>query len=168
MRKMIELVMILAVFAAINAADNVPAEKKQDVQKQTLQQKGHVCYNSISFQAEALAKQGKDEEAIKMYEDAKANPDYEHHWQYLFPSLEKLYKKTKQYDKCIALWNDGHKKNMVFDFDLSKEEYKPFEKVKGFAAVVKKNDELKKAKAVPQLKEEDCEGHEKDEKKETK
>jgi len=168
MKKMIELVMILAVFAAVNAADNVPAENKDAVQKEAFQGKGHVCYNSIAFQAQALEKQGKDLEAIKMYEDAKANPEYEHHLGYIFPALIKLYTKTKQYDKNVALWNEGHAKNMVFDIDLSKEEFKPYERVKGFAAVVKKNDELKKTKAVPQIKTEECETHDKNEKKETK
>ena len=161
MKKMIEMLMIIAIFAAVNAADNTAQNKENPVPpKAAVQGKGHVCYNSIAFQAEALAKQGKDEEAIKMYEDAKVNPDYEHHYQYLFPALVKLYEKTKQYDKCIALWNDGHKKNMTFGLDPAKAEYKTYLTIKGFKEAVKKDQELVKSKAVPQLKPEDCEGHE--------
>ncbi|HQO10774.1 MAG TPA: hypothetical protein PLK90_00705 [Clostridiales bacterium] len=161
MRKIIGMLMIIAIFAAVNAADDTKQNKDNTgAPKAAVQGKGHVCYNSIAFQAEALAKQGKDAEAIKMYEDAKANPDYEHHYQYLFPSLVKLYEKTKQYDKSIALWNDGHKKNMTFGLDPAKAEYKPYLTLKGFKEAVKKDQELVKAKAVPNLKSEDCEGHE--------
>lgn len=163
MKKMIELVMMLAIFASVSAIDDACKDTSKPAgEKQAVKQQGHVCYNSIAFQAEALAKQGKDAEAIKMYEDAKANADYEHHLQYIFPSLVKLYEKTKQYDKSVALWNDGHKKSMIFDLDPAKEEFKPYLKVKGFKEAVKKDQELKKAKAVPQLKAEDCEGHEKE------
>lgn len=158
MKKMIELVMMLAIFASVNAIDDACKDgTKPAGEKQLVKQQGHVCYNSIAFQAEALARQGKDTEAIKMYEDAKANPDYEHHWQYIFPPLVKLYEKTKQHDKCVALWNDGHKKSMIFDIDPAKEEFKPYLKIKGFIETARKDQELKKVKAVPKLKPADCE-----------
>lgn len=169
MKRVIEMVMVLALFAAVSAADNVPAEKKESTQKESVhKQAGHVCINSIFMQVGQLEKQGKDADAIKMLEDSKAKPEYESHCDQIYSKLQTLYGKTKQYDKNVALWNEGHKKNLIFDIDLSKDEFKPYEKVKGFAEVVKKDQELKKAKAAPQLIKEECEDHGKDEKKETK
>lgn len=157
MRKMIEMVMVLAIIASVNAAGHAtdaPAKEEKGVHAQA---KGHVCFKSIDFQANALAGQGKNEEAIKMLEDAKGNAEYEHHYELLFPSLVKLYEKTGQYDKSIALWNEGHKKNMTFGLDPQKEEFKPYLKLKAFKEAVKKDQELTRSKAKPQLKEEDCE-----------
>lgn len=158
MKKMIEIIMVLAIMASVNAAGEAGKEGAKKGEALHAQQKqGHVCYNSIAFQANALEKQGKDAEAIKMYEDAKASSEYEHHYEILFPSLIKLYEKTGQYEKSIALWNEGHKKNMTFELDPRKEEYKPYLKLKGFKEAVKKDQELIRVKAKPQLKKEDCE-----------
>lgn len=143
MKKMIEIIMMLAIIASVNAAGGAS-------------DKGHVCYKSLDFQANALEKQGKNDEAIKILEDAKASAEYEHHYEILFPSLVKLYEKTGQYEKSIALWNEGHKKNMTFGLSMS-EEFKPYIKLKGFREVLKKDQELTRAKAKPQLKPEDCE-----------
>ena len=157
MKKMIEIVMVLAIIASVNAAGDAAKSGVKKIEGAHAHEKGHVCFKSIDFQANALEKQGKDAEAIKMYEDAKANPEYEHHFPVLFESLIKLYEKTGQYEKSIALWNEGHKKNMTFGLDLRKEEFRPYLKLEAFKQAVKKDQELTRAKAVPQLKEEDCE-----------
>lgn len=154
MKKMIGIIMMLAIIASVNAAGEAG---KKDEAVHAQQKQGHVCYKSIEFQANALEKQGKDAEAIKMLEDAKASAEYEHHYQLLFPALVKLYEKTGQYEKSIALWNEGHKKNMTFGLNPEKDEYKPYLKLKEFKQAVKKDQELTRAKAVPELKPEDCE-----------
>ena len=157
MKKMIGFIMMLAIIASVNAAGEAGKEgAKKDEALHAQQKQGHVCFKSIDFQANALAGQGKIEEAIKMYEDAKAKPEYEHHYPMLFQALIKLYEKTGQYDKSIELWNEGHKKNMTFGLSMS-EEFKPYVKLKGFREVLKKDQELTRAKAKPQLKPEDCE-----------
>ncbi len=165
MKKMIEILMVLAIAASVSAAGDAAKSEVKTEEGTQAQAKGHVCYNSIAFQASALEKQGKDAEAIKILEDAKANAEYEHHYQLLFPSLVKLYEKTGQYEKSVELWNEGHAKNMTFGLDTKKEEYKPYLKLKGFRDTVKKDRELVKAKAVPQLKKEECEGEEEKEMK---
>ncbi len=158
MKKMIEMLMVLAVIASVSAAGETGKDEiKKGDGVHAQQKQGHVCYNSIAFQASALEKQGKNEEAIKMLEEAKANTEYEHHYQLLFPSLVKLYEKTGQYDKCVALWNEGHKKNMTFDLDPTKEEFKPYRRIKGFKEAVMKDKALAESKAVPKLKPEECE-----------
>ena len=158
MKKMIEMLMVLAIAASVSAAGEASKSEVKKAEGTHAQAKGHVCFNSIAFQANALEKQGKDAEAIKMFEDAKANAEYEHHYQLLFPSLVKLYEKTGQYEKSVELWNEGHAKNMTFGLDPQKEEFKPYLRLKGFREAVKKDRELAKSKAVPQLKKEDCEG----------
>ncbi len=161
MKKIIGLILVIAIYALFAADNGEIKMHKQGEGIHAQQKQGHVCYNSIAFQASALEKQGKNEEAIKMLEDAKANAEYEHHYQMLFPSLVKLYEKTGQYDKCIALWNEGHQKNMTFGLDPAKEEYKPYLKLKGFKETVMKDRHLIKVKAKPELKpEEGCEDHE--------
>ncbi|MDD3044216.1 MAG: hypothetical protein PHF33_01990 [Candidatus Delongbacteria bacterium] len=165
MKKMIEMLMVLAIAASVSAAGDAAKSEVKKAEGTHAQAKGHVCYNSIAFQADALEKQGKDAEAIKMLEDAKANAEYEHHYQLLFPSLVKLYEKTGQYEKSVELWNEGHAKNMTFGLDPQKEEFKPYIKLVSFRKAVTKDRELAKAKAVPQLKKEDCEGEEEKEMK---
>jgi len=165
MKKMIEMLMVLAIAASVSAAGDAVKSEANTAEGKHVQAKGHVCYNSIAFQASALEKQGKDAEAIKMLEDAKANAEYEHHYQVLFPSLIKLYEKTGQYEKCVELWNEEHAKNMTFGLDTKKDEYKPYLKLKGFKDTVAKDRELTKAKAEPKLKKEDCEEHEEKEMK---
>lgn len=160
MKKTLGIIMALAIAAAVSAAGDAAKSEVKTAEGTHAQAKGHVCFNSIAFQAEALAKQGKDAEAIKMYEDAKAKPEYEHHFGILFPSLIKLYEKTGQFEKSIELWNEGHKKNMSFGLDPAKEEFKPYTKLKGFREAVQIDRAIVKAKAKPELKPEDCEVHE--------
>jgi tetratricopeptide (TPR) repeat protein len=157
MKKMMEMIMVLAIIASVNAAGHASDASAKEEKGVHAQAKGHVCFKSIDFQANALAGQGKNEDAIKMLEDAKGNAEYEHHYELLFPSLVKLYEKTGQYEKSIALWNEGHKKNMTFGLDPRKEEFKPYLKLEGFKEAVKKDQELTRSKAKPQLKKEDCE-----------
>lgn len=157
MKRMIEMIMVLAIIASVNAAGHASDASAKEEKGVHAHEKGHVCFKSIDFQANALAGQGKNDDAIKMLEEAKGNAEYEHHYPALFSSLVKLYEKTGQYDKSIALWNEGHKKNMTFGLDPRKEEFKPYLKLEGFKEAVKKDQELTRTKAVPVLKEEDCE-----------
>lgn len=163
MKKIIEIMMVFALVASLNAVEDASKKsvQKADVQKEGVhQQAGHICINSIFMQAGQLEKQGKNEEALKMLLDSKGKPEYESHSLDIYTKIQKIYDKTKQYDKNIALWEEGHKKGLIFGIDPKSDEFKPYTKLKNFSAVAKKDYMMKVQQAknpdVKAVKEENC------------
>ena len=160
MKKIIEMVMVLAIVASVNAAGHDSETSAKEGKGVHAHEKGHVCYKSLSFQASALEKQEKYNEAIEILEKAKANAEYKHHNEEIYPALYRLYNSTEQYEKNISLWNEGHEKGMIFEIDPSKEEFKPYLKMKGFKEAAKRDMNMKRSSEKTQLKHENCEDHE--------
>ncbi|MBU4486763.1 MAG: hypothetical protein KKD38_07520 [Candidatus Delongbacteria bacterium] len=162
MKKYLELILLLAVFAAINAVEPVKTDGQKPVeQKETVIKLGHVCYKSIAFQAEQFTKEKKYDEALKLFNDAKTKPEYAAHVANIYSCIASINNETKKYDENIKLWNEGHEKGIVFGIDPKMKEYQPYLKIKGFKEAAKKDMILKTEQAKNPVPAQEC-GNEKE------
>ena len=153
MKKVLTFLIIASFTFSVFAAGDVGKEKKVGHEKS----KDHVCYKSIVMQINAFAKQEKYDDALKLLNNAKVNLNYTGHYEHIFKNLAFFNDKAKKYEENIKVWNEGLDKGVTFEIDPESDDYKPYLKLKGFDAVVKKNaeyiDKGVKAKA-------DCDDHE--------
>ena len=152
MKKVLAFLIIISFTFSVFAAGDVVKEEEHKDHKEN-----HVCYKSVVMQINAFAKQEKYDDAIKLLQDAKVNPNYTGHYEHIYKNLAFFNDKAKKYEENIKVWNEGLDKNVTFDIDPKGDDYKPYLKLKGFDDVVKKNAEYiekgVKAKA-------ECDDHE--------
>lgn len=163
MKKLLSLFIILSLTLVVFAVNGTGEGKKLDHKKE--KSADHVCYKSIVMQINAFAKQEKYDEALVLLKKAKDNPNYAGHAEHIYTNLAFFNDKAKKYEENIKVWNEGLEKNVTFEIDSKKEEYKPYLKIKGFDDVVKKNAECIK-KGVKAKAE--CDDHAEEKKVEVK
>jgi hypothetical protein len=99
------------------------------------------------MQVGELIKLKNYKKALKLLEDAKDNPNYGHHLEQIYTSMISINNTTKSYQNNIKVWNEGHKRGMIFDINPLDKEFMPYSKVKGFKNVLRKEADLKKEKS---------------------
>ncbi|MCK4979783.1 MAG: hypothetical protein KAS62_05265 [Candidatus Delongbacteria bacterium] len=138
MKKILVFLIVISFTLTAFAVDGTGEGKKSGHEKP----KDHVCYKSIVMQINAFAKQEKYDDALKLLNKAKVNPNYTGHYEHIFKNLAFFNDKAKKYEDNIKTWNEGLDKGVTFDMDLKSGDYKPYLKLKGFDEVVKKNAEF--------------------------
>ena len=157
MKRILAFLIVISFILTVFAAGDVAKEKEQE--------KDHVCYKSIVMQINAFAKQEKYDDALELLNNAKVNPNYTGHYEHIYKNLAFFNDKAKKYEENIKVWNEGLDKNVTFEIDPKSDDYKPYLKLKGFDAVVKKNAEYIKKGVKAKA---DCDDHAEEEKAQVK
>jgi len=138
MKKVLVFLVIMSLSVVMFAEGHAGKEMKKNHEKP----KDHPCYKSIVMQINAFSKQEKYEEGLKLLVKAKDDPNYTGHVEHIYSNLVFFNDKAKKYEENIKVWNEGLDKSVTFEIDPKSDDYKPYLKLKGFDAVVKKNAEL--------------------------
>ena len=103
---------------------------------------GELCIDPVAGKVASLSMDGKYEEAIQVLIEAKDVPGYQWDAKRIYDSIIYLYDKTKQYEKNLDIWRDGHSKGLIFNMDITKEHFKPYLELEGFAKILDKDNEM--------------------------
>ena len=108
------------------------------------QSEGDLPIDPIASEVASFSMEGKYEEAIKVLVEAKDVPGYQWDAKKIYESMVYLYDKTKQYEKNLDVWRDGHNKGLVFKMDKTKKHFEPYLKLEGFDEIYAKDLEMQK------------------------
>lgn len=97
-------------------------------------------YQKIEDSLDVLYDLEKYDEAIELIHEVCGElPEYDYE---LSNSLTIFYRATKQYEKCIEVWEKGHKKGYFYGI-LPSRRYDPFKGYKRFADIMKEDTRLR-------------------------
>ena len=111
------------------------------------QGEGDLSMDPVAGKVAKFSMDGKYEEAIQVLIEAKDVPGYQWDVKRLYESIIYLYDKTKQYEKNLDVWRDGHSKGIVFKMDKTKKHFEPYLELEGFDEIYAKDLEMQ-GKAV--------------------
>ena len=107
------------------------------------QNEGDLPIDPIASKVASFSMEGKYEEAIKVLVEAKDVPGYQWDAKKIYESMIYLYDKTKQYEKNLEVWRDGHNKGIIFNMDITKPHFIPYLDLEGFSEILDKDNEMK-------------------------
>ena len=104
---------------------------------------GDLPIDPVASKVASFSMEGKYEEAIKILIEAKDVPGYQWDKEKIYESLVYLHDKTKQYEKNLDIWRDGHSKGIIFNMNITKPHFKPYLDLEGFSEILDKDNEMK-------------------------
>ncbi|MDA3884525.1 MAG: hypothetical protein PF638_02920 [Candidatus Delongbacteria bacterium] len=160
MLKFIKIILITALVLFVanctkTQEDNQESEISTDIKTENVTDKsihkdqhdhkeGELCIDPVASKVASFSMKGKYQDAIDVLVTAKDVPGYQWNKDKIYESMIYLYDKTKQYEKNIDVWRDGHSKGMVFKMDKAKKHFEPYLLLDGFDEIYEKDLELQK------------------------
>ena len=108
------------------------------------QSEGDLPIDPVASKVAEFSMEGKYQDAINVLVAAKDVSGYQWDKEKIYESLIYLYDKTKQYEKNLDVWRNGHSKGIVFRMDKTKKHFKPYLTLDGFDDIYEKDLELQK------------------------
>ncbi|MBN2790805.1 MAG: hypothetical protein JXR69_11490 [Candidatus Delongbacteria bacterium] len=113
---------------------------------------GELCIDPVASKVASFSMEGKYQEAIDVLVAAKDVPGYQWDKEKIYESMVYLYDRTKQYEKNLDVWRDGHSKGIVFKMDKTKKHFEPYLLLEGFDDIYEKDLEMQKSIEEDKLK----------------
>jgi len=105
---------------------------------------GELSIDPVASKVAKFSMEGKYQEAIDVLVAAKDVPGYQWDAKRLYDSIIYLNDKTKQYDKNLDVWRDGHSKGLIFMMDKTKKHFVPYLVLDDFDEIYERDLEMQK------------------------
>ena len=157
MWKLSKIIVFIIILTVVTSCTKTQEDKKVAIVKAAVEEEvtdardhnhayelkeGDLPIDPVASKVASFSMEGKYDEAIKVLLEAKDVPGYQWDAKRLYDSIIYLYDKTKQYEKNLDIWRDGHSKGIVFNMDITKPHFKPYLELEDFAKILDKDNEM--------------------------